>query len=31
MDAAGKVLYSRDLERERALEGLALARSMGAP
>ena len=31
MDAAGKVLYSRDLERDRALEGLALARSMGAP
>jgi Cof subfamily protein (haloacid dehalogenase superfamily) len=29
MDAAGKVLYSRDLERDRALEGLALARSRG--
>lgn len=29
MDAAGKVLYSRDLERDHALEGLALARSMG--
>lgn len=29
-DGEGTILYSRDLEREIALEGIALARSMGA-
>lgn len=28
-DGAGKILYSRDLDRQIALEGIALARSKG--